>query len=166
MRNEEGKSNDKTIPQALYNGGHADTLTSIIDQIRRDHSRRTKQQPSLTTKRILNREEDINAFFCYYLGKQQTREARTEELARSEGGTAATRGISPPSHIFLQHISTTVLPAQQDTRTKTHTHCTPHLIFPTYARPRHLGHFHHDSRQRQCPETLCLLFVLGCDCGM
>ena len=63
MRNEEGKSNDKTIPRALYNGGHADTLTSIIDQIRRDHSRRTKQQPSLTTKRILNREEDINAFF-------------------------------------------------------------------------------------------------------
>ena len=125
MRNEEGKSNNETIPRALYNGGHADTSASIINKIRCDHSRRTKQQPSLTTQRILIHEEDINAFCCYYLGKQQTREARTEELARSEGGTAATRGTSPPLIFFfatyLHHSPASAARRQNEDPSKLHT---------------------------------------------
>ena len=68
----------------------------------------------------------------------------------------------PPLTYFLQHISTTVLPAQRDARTKTHQNYTPQILFSIITIPWHRHLFRQMARRRRRPATLWFV-VVGCE---
>ena len=83
-------------------------------------------------------------------------------VSSKRGRNSSDARIIPPLTYFLQHISTTVLPAQRDARTKTHQNYTPQILFSVVMISWHRHLFCQIAGRRRRPPGDAMV----CGCGM